>query len=111
MTLSYWRKYRTYFHLGKSFGISESNCYRNIKWIENTLIKHPDFQQLAGQKTLINKHFNDKTIIIDATETAIQRPKKDKKILFRKKEKAYYQNTNNHRKRKQNYYCKKFCLW
>ncbi|WP_342263401.1 transposase family protein [Spiroplasma endosymbiont of Clivina fossor] len=59
MTLSYWQGSHTYFHLGKSFGISETNCYRNIKWIENTLIKHPNFQQLAGQKTLINKHFND----------------------------------------------------
>ncbi len=87
MTLSYWREYHTYFHLDKSFGISESNCYRNIKWIENTLIKHPDFQQLDGQKTLINKYFNDKTIIIDATETAIQRPKKDKKNTIPKKRK------------------------
>lgn len=88
MALSYWREYRTYFHLGKSFGISETNCYRNIKWIENTLIKHPNFQQLAGQKTLINKHFNDKTIIIDATETPIQRPKKDKNNTIPEKRKS-----------------------
>ncbi|WP_425378516.1 helix-turn-helix domain-containing protein [Spiroplasma endosymbiont of Polydrusus pterygomalis] len=88
MTLSYWREYRTYFHLGKIFGISESNCYRNIKLIENTLIKHPDFQQLDEQKTLINKYFNDKTIIIDATETAIQRPKKDKKNTIPEKRKS-----------------------
>ncbi|UZQ30262.1 MAG: transposase family protein [Spiroplasma phoeniceum] len=82
MTLSYWREYRTYFHLGKNFGISESNCYRNIKWIEDILIKHPDFQQVAGKKALINDYFNDKTIIIDATETPIQRPKKDKNNLI-----------------------------
>ncbi len=31
MTLEYWREYRTYFHIGKSFGISEPSCYRNIK--------------------------------------------------------------------------------
>ncbi|WP_342223495.1 transposase family protein [Spiroplasma endosymbiont of Asaphidion curtum] len=54
MTLSYWREYRTYFHLGKSFDISEASCYRNIKWIEDILIKHPDFQQLAGKKALID---------------------------------------------------------
>lgn len=82
MTLSYWREYRTYFHLGKNFGISEANCYRNIKWIEDVLIKHHDFQQLAGKKALINDYFNDKTIIIDATETPIQRPKKDKNNLI-----------------------------
>ncbi|UZQ30087.1 MAG: transposase family protein [Spiroplasma phoeniceum] len=82
MTLSYWREYRTYFHLAKSFDISEANCYRNIKWIEDILIKHPDFQQVAGKKALINDYFNDKTIIIDATETPIQRPKKDKNNLI-----------------------------
>ncbi|WP_416375229.1 helix-turn-helix domain-containing protein [Spiroplasma poulsonii] len=83
MTLLYWREYQTYFHLGKSFDISEANCYRNIKWIEDILIKNSDFQQLAGKKALINDIFNDKTIIIDATETPIQRPKKKTKtILF-----------------------------
>ncbi|KAF0849988.1 helix-turn-helix domain-containing protein [Spiroplasma poulsonii] len=50
MTLLYWREYQTYFHLGKSFDISEANCYRNIKWIEDILIKNSDFQQLAGKK-------------------------------------------------------------
>ncbi|WP_416375276.1 hypothetical protein [Spiroplasma poulsonii] len=52
------------------------------------LIKNSDFQQLAGKKALINDYyFNDKTIIIDATETPIQRPKKDKNnlILVKKK--------------------------
>jgi Helix-turn-helix of DDE superfamily endonuclease len=29
MTILYLREYRTYFHIGKSFGISESGCYRN----------------------------------------------------------------------------------
>ncbi|WP_416375263.1 transposase family protein [Spiroplasma poulsonii] len=88
MTLLYWREYQTYFHLGKSFDISEANCYRNIKWIEDILIKNSDFQQLAGKKALINDYFNDKTIIIDATETPIQRPKKKTKnnlILVKRK--------------------------
>ncbi|UZQ29892.1 MAG: transposase family protein [Spiroplasma phoeniceum] len=87
MTLSYWREYRTYFHLAKSFDISEYSCYRNIKLIEDILIKHSDFQQLAGKKSLINDCFNDKTIIIDVAETLIQPPKKDKNniILVKRK--------------------------
>lgn len=36
MTLEYLREYRTYFHVASSYGISESSCYRNIKWIEGT---------------------------------------------------------------------------
>jgi hypothetical protein len=39
MTLEYLREYRTYFHLGQSYGLSESACYRNCRWIEDTLIK------------------------------------------------------------------------
>ena len=39
MTLEYLREYRTYFHLGKSYGLSESACYRNCRWIEDALIK------------------------------------------------------------------------
>jgi hypothetical protein len=30
MCLEYLREYRTYFHIGKSYGISESACQRNI---------------------------------------------------------------------------------
>ena len=29
MTLEYLREYRTYFHISRSYGISESACYRN----------------------------------------------------------------------------------
>ena len=39
MTLEYLREYRTYFHIGQAYGISESNSYRIIKWVEDTLIK------------------------------------------------------------------------
>ena len=38
MTLEYWREYRTYFHIGKNYGISESSAYKTIRWIENILV-------------------------------------------------------------------------
>lgn len=87
MALEYWREYRTYFHIADSYGISESNCFRNIKWIEDTLIKHPDFQQLDGKLSLLNDNFKDKTVIIDVTESPIQRPKKDKRNIIQEKRK------------------------
>ena len=52
MALEYIREYRTYFHVSQSYGVSESTCYETIKWIENTLIKHPDFA-LPGRKALL----------------------------------------------------------
>ena len=87
MTLEYWREYRTYFHIADSYGISESTCFRNIKWVEDNLLKHPDFQQIDGKKSLLNDNFKDKTIIIDVTESTIQRPKKDKNNIILEKRK------------------------
>lgn len=43
VTLEYLREYRTYFHIGQNYGISESSAYKTIKWVEDTLIKHPNF--------------------------------------------------------------------
>ena len=37
--LEYLREYSTYFHISRNYGISESTCYRNIRWVEDTLIK------------------------------------------------------------------------
>lgn len=86
MALEYLREYRTYFHIAKSYGISESACYRNIKWIEDTLIKHKDFS-LPGRKALVKSDAEYQTVLIDATESPIERPKKSKNtsILARRK--------------------------
>ena len=75
MALEYLREYRTYFHLGKSYGLSESACYRNCKWIENTLIKSKAFA-LPGKKMLLKNSEPWEVILVDATESPIERPKK-----------------------------------
>lgn len=75
MTLEYLREYRTYFHLGKSYGISESACYRNCKWVEGVLINDKRFS-LPGKKILLQDNSTIEVILIDATETTIERPKK-----------------------------------
>jgi hypothetical protein len=74
------REYRTYFHIGKSYGISESSAYKTVKWVENTLIKHPSFT-LPGRKTLALRDIKYDVVLIDATETPIERPKKDKEYF------------------------------
>jgi len=79
MALEYIREYRTYFHVANSYGVYESVCYRNIKWIEDTLIKHPDFA-LPGKKALLKRDVEYETILIDVSESPIERPKKGKKI-------------------------------
>lgn len=77
MTLEYLREYRTYFHISRSYGISESSCYRNIRWVEDTLIKDGTFS-LPGRKALLKSDVEYEIVLIDATETPIERPKKNK---------------------------------
>ncbi len=77
MALEYLREYRTYFHISRSYGISESACYRNIRWIEDTLIKDGTFS-LPGRKALLKSDVEYEVVLIDATESPIERPKKNK---------------------------------
>lgn len=79
MWLEYMREYRTYFHIAKSYGISESACYRNCVWIENTLIKSKKFS-LPGKKALIKSDMEYEVVLIDATESHIERPKKNETV-------------------------------
>ena len=75
MTLEYWREYRTYLHIGRSYGVSESTAYRNIRWCEDVLIKSGAFT-LPGKKALLASEPPYEVVLIDATETPVQRPKK-----------------------------------
>ncbi len=51
MTLKYWREYRTYFHMGQSWGVNESTVYRIIRKIEDALVRSRAFS-LPGKKKL-----------------------------------------------------------
>jgi hypothetical protein len=75
MALEYIREYRTYFHISKSYGVSESAAYKTVRWVEDTLIKHPDFA-LPGRKALLKSDMEYEIVLVDASETPIERPKK-----------------------------------
>lgn len=75
MALEYLREYRTYFHLGSSYGLSESACFRACRWVEDTLVKSGQFS-LPGKKELLKNDVDYEIILIDATESPIERPKK-----------------------------------
>ncbi len=76
-TLEYLREYRTYAHIAASYGIAESNIYRGIKWVENTLIQNGMFS-LPGRKALLKSDMEYEVILVDATESPIERPQKSK---------------------------------
>lgn len=87
LALEYLREYRTYFHISQSYGISESSAYKASRWVEDTLIKHPDFA-LPGRKALEKSDMQYEIILVDATETPVERPKKSNvpSIQARKKD-------------------------
>lgn len=87
MSLEYLREYRTYFHIGQNYGISESSAYKAVKWVEDTLIKHPDFA-LPGRRALMKSDVDYEVVLVDATESPIERPKKNKNSITQARRKA-----------------------
>ena len=87
MSLEYLREYRTYFHIGKHYGLSESTAYKTIRWIEDTLIKSRVFS-LPGRKVLLKSQMNYEVVLVDATETPIQRPQKNRGVFIRERKSA-----------------------
>jgi len=75
MTLMYWREYRTEFHIGVSYEVSEATVCRTIQKIENVLMKCGEFR-LPGRKALQPSDTLIEVVLIDATEQPIERPKK-----------------------------------
>ena len=49
MTLQYWREYRTYVHMETDWGLDETNVLRNVKKVENILIRLGMFN-VGGKK-------------------------------------------------------------
>jgi len=81
MALEYWREYRTHFHMGISWGLDETNVLRNVRKIENILIKSGLFS-LGGKKQLVNLDSEQEVLVVDVAEHEIERPKKNKKGII-----------------------------
>jgi hypothetical protein len=76
LTLMYWREYRTEFHVGLTYGVSEATVCRTIKKVEDVLIKSKQFH-LPGKKVLQPSDTVIEIVLVDATEQPIERPQKD----------------------------------
>ncbi|MBF0843688.1 transposase family protein [Streptococcus danieliae] len=87
-TLQYLREYRTYEQIAADFGVHESNLIRRSHWVEETLVQNGF---AIGKREIKDTD----TLIVDATEVRIQRPKKTKVKLFWQKENSCKQGANN----------------
>ncbi len=63
------REYRTYEEIAADFGIHESNFLRRSQWVEITLVQ-------SGFTVSRTPLSSEDTVMIDATEVKINRPKK-----------------------------------
>lgn len=83
LCLSYWREYRTLFHIATNYGVSEPTASRVVRHVEDGLIKSNLFNL---PKSLPEDEGIDwNVVIVDATEIPIQRPKKQKKAMVARK--------------------------
>lgn len=87
MTLMYYREYRTQFHIGETYGIHESNVGKNIRRIE-TILKKCKQLALPGKEKLSGTNHQFEVILVDATESPIERPKKSNTYITRGKRKS-----------------------
>ena len=84
LALQYWREYRTMAHLAFDFGIAKSTVSDTIMLVENVLIEDKTFH-LPGKKALLSSKNAGRTLVVDVTESPIERPKKTKKRGIRAK--------------------------
>jgi len=86
-TLKYLREYRTMEHIGGDYGVSKSTICESIRWVENTLRQDGTFE-LPGKKVLKKASGAIGFVVIDVTESPINRPKKTRKSIIRAKRSA-----------------------
>jgi hypothetical protein len=76
VVLEYWREYRTQFHIATSWGLSESAVCRLIQKVETLLMRSGKFR-LPGKKQLYAHASTWNVLVVDVTESPIERPKKN----------------------------------
>lgn len=76
LLLMYYREYRTMFHIGLTYELSESAVCKLIMDTEVKLINDPRFH-LPGKKALTKPEHTFEVVWIDVAETPVERPKKN----------------------------------
>ena len=87
ITLKYLREYPTMESIGIDYGVSKSTICESIQWVENTLEEDGTFK-LPGKKVLKETSETIEIIVVDVTESPIQRPKKGQKEYYSGKKNA-----------------------
>jgi hypothetical protein len=75
----YWREYRTLYHIATTFGVSEATACRTVQKVEDTLLASGRFR-LPGKKALREAALTFSVVVLDSSESPIERPKKSSTV-------------------------------
>jgi hypothetical protein len=95
ITLKYLREYRTMDSIAAEYGVCKGTVCLSIQWVEDTLVKDGTFA-LIGKKVLEMESSSIRHIVIDVTESPINRPKKGQKDYYSGKKTPYAEDTDNY---------------
>jgi hypothetical protein len=82
LLLGYYREYRSQLSLGVDFDLSESRTSTLIREIERLLLKDKRFHLKGKKALLMDDTAVDDTVIIDVSESPVERPKKSKGVTI-----------------------------
>ena len=82
LALGYWREYRSLAHIAATYQISEPTVSRTIRRVEDTLMASGKFS-LPGKKEVAKSDTIWQFVVVDTTETPIERPKKTAEVVQR----------------------------
>jgi len=81
MLLEYYKEYRTLECIGASYGLRKTNVGKVVKWVEDVLVKSGQFS-LPGKKKLLESTTEFEIVVVDTTETPIQRPSRRQRLYY-----------------------------
>ena len=87
VTLKYLRDYRTMDSIAAEYKVCKGTICLSIQWVEDTLVKNGTFA-LPEKRTLKKKSNAIEYIVVDVTESPINRPKKNQKEYYSGKKNA-----------------------
>ena len=81
IALKYLREYRTMDSSAVEYGVCKGTVCLAMQWVEDTLVKDGTFA-LPGKKVLKRKSDSMQYIVVDVTESPINRPKEGQKAYY-----------------------------
>jgi hypothetical protein len=95
ITLIYLREYRTMDSIAAEYGVCKGTVCLSIQWVEDTLAEDGMFA-LPGKKALRRKSASIKYVVVDVTESPINRPEKDQEAYYSGKKTAHAEDAGHH---------------